>query len=309
MGDFLALDKTLFSKVIKMKNNMTKKQIFEIIGVVALCALIVVGAVLGVLFGVNMPSPDIEAKQEEQQSPVVIETVQEQGITLMSSGATTASDGTTTKTITATVTPANVKPYLKLVWDLAFKNASSTWANGKVVTDYVDISISEDSFTCTVTCKQAFAEKVVINVQDNFKTAFASLNVDYLKRIVSYNVEIVNIDGGEKQVLDSSNEDEQIAGVMIASSTTRVPEYRINLYYTYSEGTLVGSEYFRWDSRDGSMLCYSGKEFHFDEQSDYEWSLDTYYISLYYNNSKVASWAIMLSSPASLSLSVSSITF
>ena len=279
-------------------------------GVAVLCAVTVLGAVLGVLFGMNHSSEDLNvSKDMSNQDPMIIETVEAKNISLMSGVATTAADGTVTKTVTATVTPANVVQYDKLVWGIAFKNESSAWANGKTVTDYVTISVSEDSLTCTVTCKQAFAEQVVIKVHDRLNCAYATLNVDYLKRIVSYKVEIVD-EEGEKQILDSSNVQEQPAGIMFASKTSRVPSYTINLYFTFSDGSYEGVKHFVWNSRSGSETFSNGKTFQFDEQSEIEWEYDEFYLDLYYNNSKVGSWQILLNAPvSSVSLSDSSITF
>lgn len=293
-----------------MKENFSKNKVWQILGVAVLCAVTVLGAVLGVLFGMNHSSEDLNvSKDMSNQDPMIIETVEAKNISLMSGVATTAADGTVTKTVTATVTPANVVQYDKLVWGIAFKNESSAWANGKTVTDYVTISVSEDSLTCTVTCKQAFAEQVVIKVHDRLNCAYATLNVDYLKRIVSYKVEIVD-EEGEKQILDSSNVQEQPAGIMFASKTSRVPSYTINLYFTFSDGSYEGVKHFVWNSRSGSETFSNGKTFQFDEQSEIEWEYDEFYLDLYYNNSKVGSWQILLNAPvSSVSLSDSSITF
>ena len=219
-GGFSSPRQKCFSKVIKMKNNMTKKQIFEIIGVVALCALIVVGAVLGVVLGVNMPSANIEAKQEEQQSPVVIETVQEQGITLMSGGATTASDGTTTKTITATVTPSDATNPL-LGWSLAFKNPNSTWAKYKSVSDYVFLSVDADTFSCTLTFKQAFGEQIILSCFSKSNSSIkATATIDYAQRLTALSFLIQESSGSFTNAIHATRDALNYTIILSAQTTT-----------------------------------------------------------------------------------------
>ena len=64
--------------------------------------------------------------------------------------------------ITATITPAEADD--KTVdWSIKWKNASSSWATGKTVTDYVTITPTSDgALTANAECKQAFGEQIVI---------------------------------------------------------------------------------------------------------------------------------------------------
>lgn len=96
----------------------------------------------------------------------------------------TSAEGTVV--VTATITPSTALNK-KVDWSLAWKNASSSWANGKTVTDYVTITPSSDgSTTATVTCLQPFGEQISIKVTSRAnENASASCNVDYVKRIKS----------------------------------------------------------------------------------------------------------------------------
>lgn len=293
-----------------MKNNLTKSKVWQIIGVAVLCAVCVLGAVLGVLFGMNHSSEDLNvSKDMSNQDNIVVETVQEQGIKLTSGVATTAADGTTTKAIKATVTPENTLRYDKLVWAISFKNADSAWAKGKNLSEYVTISVSEDSLTCTVTCKKAFSESIVVSVKDQLENASASAYVEYLKRVVDYRVTFSD-EFGNEQYCDSSNEDtDWDTGVtafnVYGSNTTRVPEYTVSWQFTFSEGTVEAES--EISLRAGSLG--QNATLQFDEQSEYGYS-GIFEFSLRYNGNNVGNWCIRIIEPMrSISLSQSTITF
>ena len=97
----------------------------------------------------------------------------------------------TAYTLTATVTPVDAID--KTVdWSVAFMNASSAWATGKTVTDYVTVTPTSDgALTANVECLQAFGEpiSVVVTSRDNSE-ASASCRVDYKKRVIGCNVAI-----------------------------------------------------------------------------------------------------------------------
>ena len=292
-----------------MKNNLTKYKVWQIIGVAVLCAVCVLTAVLGIVFGMNLSNVDSNNVADIPTDPIVMEMTESKNISLMSGVATTADDGTVTKTVTATVTPANVVRYDKLVWEISFKNADSAWARGKNLSEYVTISVSEDSLTCTVTCKKAFSESVVINVKDRLESASASLAVDYYKRLVSYQVEILG-DFGDSQILDSSNSQDSPAAVLFASKTTRVPGYSFKYTLTFGDGTVENTTSFILSSRAGDTTLVNGKNYEFDEQSEIDWEYDSYYVELSYGGTLLSSWQIELIPPLnSISLSQSTITF
>lgn len=292
-----------------MKENISKNKVWQIVGVSVLCAVLVLGAVLGVVFGMNHSSEDLNvSKDMSEQDGLVISQEVSKGITLMSGVATTAADGTTTKTITATVEPAGANEHDPLSWDVAFKDPSSTWANGKTVSDYVTISVSADTLTCTVTCKQAFGEQIVLNVSSKTKNATASASVDYLKRVVGYQIYFNNENGDSFYLTedDDAVDERDVCGSLIASETSRVPEYTITWEFSYSIGTIEGNSYLNFG--DGKTLA-NGGHLQLDEQSSIPWVKGAPFdFALYYNGSSVGSFIFSLVEPVR-SISVGNLVF
>ena len=209
-----------------MKENISKNKVWQIIGVAVLCAVCVLGAVFGIVFGMNHSSEDLNvSKDMSNQDNIVVETVQEQGIKLTSGVATTAADGTTTKTLTATVKPSDADS--TLIWTIAFDNNNSTWAKGKVVSDYVDLAVSENTLSCTITCLKAFGERIILTVTSVVKdSCFAKCNLDYEKRILDFNITMK----------------EKTAGVVSAVNFSDDKlEYSFESSYSFSDGTITPS--------------------------------------------------------------------
>lgn len=101
----------------------------------------------------------------------------------------------TAYTLTATITPATADNK-NVDWTVAWANASSSWASGKTVTDYVSVTPSSSgSLTATVECKQAFGEQIIVTCtsQQNAE-AKASCTVDYYKRVSAIDASISNVD-------------------------------------------------------------------------------------------------------------------
>ena len=98
-----------------------------------------------------------------------------------------ALDGETeydTVTLTATVLPENATNK-SVEWSVRFKNASSAWASGKTVTDYITVTPESDGANkAAVQCLQDFGEQieVVATSRDN-ASASAVCTVDFAKRI------------------------------------------------------------------------------------------------------------------------------
>lgn len=85
--------------------------------------------------------------------------------------------------MTATVTPEYAVSYATLTWQPIWVNASSEWASGKIVTDYVTVS-KADTLSATVTCLQPFGEQVEIVCTVNVpgKTVSDKATCDYVAR-------------------------------------------------------------------------------------------------------------------------------
>lgn len=93
----------------------------------------------------------------------------------------------TAYTVTATVYPEDAANK-KVDWSVAFANASSTWASGKKVTDYVTVTPSADgALTAVVQNVAAFGELIIVKTTSRDNTsAYATLNVEYLQRTTGY---------------------------------------------------------------------------------------------------------------------------
>ena len=110
----------------------------------------------------------------------------------------------TAYTLTATITPATAVNK-NVDWSVAWANASSSWASGKTVTDYVTVTPSSSgSLTATVECKQAFGEQIIVTCtsQQNAE-AKASCTVDYEEKISGVDFKL-QIDGQTYAVTDGA---------------------------------------------------------------------------------------------------------
>ena len=107
--------------------------------------------------------------------------------------------------ITATITPAEADD--KTVdWSIKWKNASSSWATGKTVTDYVTITPTADgALTANAECKQAFGEQIVITCTSRMNSkATAEVTVDYVKKLEGTTLTLSQNSGGAVLTLSDS---------------------------------------------------------------------------------------------------------
>ncbi len=105
-------------------------------------------------------------------------------------------------TLHATVKPDDTD--IKTVeWLVEFVNASSAWATGKKIGDYVTVTPqSAGSTTATVKCLLPFGEQIRIRVTSTENAlANAECTVDFAKRITSVTQELMNV-GGENYTFD-----------------------------------------------------------------------------------------------------------
>ncbi len=173
-----------------MKYNLTKSKVWQIIGIAVLCAVCVLTTVLGVVFGMNHSSEDLNvSKDMSNQDNIVVSATEENGIMLTSGVATTAADGSTTRTLTAKLTPENAVGLL-LDWSVSFANPESDWAKGKSVSDYVTVTPASDGANVAqVTCKQPFAEYVKVRATlRSDSEVYAECSVDYVKKLQKIDV-------------------------------------------------------------------------------------------------------------------------
>ncbi len=76
-------------------------------------------------------------------------------------------------------TPANTTDK-RLRASLSFKNAQSTWASGKTVSDYVTASVNQQEIL--LTCAEAFGEQIELRIDTNHENVYATVSVDYIAR-------------------------------------------------------------------------------------------------------------------------------
>ncbi len=97
-------------------------------------------------------------------------------------------------TITATLTPADAENK-KVTYTAAWSNPSSSWATGKNVSDYVTITQETDgALKATLTCKQAFGEKIVVTCKSQANTsATATADLHYKQRTTGYSLKITGL--------------------------------------------------------------------------------------------------------------------
>ena len=102
-------------------------------------------------------------------------------------------------TLEATIEPADAENQ-EVDWTVAFRSASSSWATGKTVTDYVTVTPTEDgALTATVACLEAFGEKIVITVtsRDN-PAAKATCTLDYARRLTGFDLVVSGVEGKDE---------------------------------------------------------------------------------------------------------------
>ena len=149
--------------------------------------------------GEQTEQPDEETPEEGGENGAVLEESESNGVALMSAKIATADYeaygvsplADTAYTLTATITPSDATNKA-VTYSVAWKNASSSWASGKTVTDYVTVSqATTGSLTATVTCLQAFGEQIIVTcaVTDNVDLK-ATCTVDYLRKPLGSNITI-----------------------------------------------------------------------------------------------------------------------
>lgn len=91
-------------------------------------------------------------------------------------------------TLTASIDPFETTDQT-VSWEMIWANSSSSWASGKSVNDYVELTIPEEGAkTVTLKAKQAFGERIrVISTANSNPDATAYCVLDYAKRVTGVN--------------------------------------------------------------------------------------------------------------------------
>ena len=144
-------------------------------------------------------------------------------------------------TLTATITPADASN--KAVdWTIAFKNASSTWATGKTVTEYATVTPSADgALTAVVENVAAFGEQIVVKATSRDNTdAYATCTVEYLQRTTGYTF---GLHGNFHYEVNSTKTTASITP-NFTTSPQGVPSLTVNKSTVYTRENTDKSEYF-----------------------------------------------------------------
>ena len=127
--------------------------------------------------------------------------------------------------ISAAVSPFNAADK-SVDWSLAFVNASSEWATGKTVTDYVTVTPDSDgALVARVTCLQPFGEQIRLTAtsRDN-SSATVSCLIDYKQQFLGYEFSISQT--GKSPVMNN----ETLKGTVFADFNNEAP---LVIDYTY----------------------------------------------------------------------------
>lgn len=102
--------------------------------------------------------------------------------------ASTSADNSSSKTITATVSPSSATSRIQFA--LSWKDPNSTWASGKNISDYLTLTISSSNKgQAVLSCKQAFGEQAIITITCD--ECSRSISVDYEYKLTHIEVTLL----------------------------------------------------------------------------------------------------------------------
>lgn len=309
-----------------MQKNISKNKVWQIVGVSVLCAVLVLGAVLGVVFGMHHSTEDLNVSKDMSSDDIVVSATEENGLMLTSGVATTAADGTSSRILTATISPSNARTD-GFTWSVAFKNASSTWANGKSVSDYVTVTKdSSNDLKATVTCKKAFGEQIVVTIKCDYTDASASATLDYKARVASGSVKFTGKTSlSENITLDVGGTSSGEFTCTFGQGGWNSPKYLLSLSdIKLGDGTIKGALSIRIVHSvykdnvlmlsDGTETLTDGLTFAFPEQvydENFGEGVDLC-VQLYVGSDVACEWTVSVNVPqfaSSVSLDVNTIVF
>jgi len=237
------------------KNTYYKTKINRLSGVLATLLTVVIAAivVLGVGFGVygtdvsKWFKPDVV--KNDVVDPTVIRNVASNGVALTSGDAVVQSDGTVSKTLTATVTPANVDD-VAFDWSISFADPGCEWASGMTVTDYVTLAVADDTMSANISLVAPFGAQIVVRATlRSDADLYAECTVDYLKHVAKIDIGFSNY--SDVYLSSDTTDREYVFGqssrlvYKMTSDTGNSATGNISLDVTYSIGSYhVGEQSF-----------------------------------------------------------------
>lgn len=222
---------------------MTKNKIKTIIMVVAiLLCLILAGGWIAQTFITSKHTngqPEIEGTETNYSGNLILTEDESKGngIALMSvvvamedyADYGISAQAENAYTLTATVRPDNTAENTGVDWAIKWKNASSSWANGKAVKDYVTITPSGEGYaaskTVTVANLQAFGEQIIVTAtaRDNPEVT-ANCSVDYVQKVTNFSLSFgtvnCNFGGTTGVTVELNNNGSPIGGAAKLNKTT-----------------------------------------------------------------------------------------
>ena len=194
-----------------MSNNYNEKSRADRVRWIVTVISLVLAAVfsVGLLCAIFVPRDNSTADATVSKDGAVLSETVEDGVSLMSAkimpteyaanGVSALAD--TAYTLTATVEP-DYEGEKTFDWSVKFQSDSSSWANGKTVTDYVTVTPTSDGAnTATVECKQAFGEKILVTCTSrDYAGLSATCTVDYAQRITGMDVTLEGSRTGNKEI-------------------------------------------------------------------------------------------------------------
>ena len=168
--------------------------------------------------------------KNDDNSPLTVKTL---ALNLTSVTATTTAS-TQEKLLTVTPTPSTAD--IEIDWSVAFKNPSSTWASGKNVSNYVDLSPVVGKPQAKIKALAAFSEPVIITAALKADNSIkATCLCDYRIAIQGFDLVFAN----ESVYNNFSITTNGLAGVSNISAGTSLYSSFTNI--TYGDGTLMPS--------------------------------------------------------------------
>lgn len=178
-----------------MKSN--ERKIAAVMMSIVLVVALIISAVFNVLMTRQLYAADtVFATDDTAVASNCIE-VEVQSSPLMAMAASeTVAVAAASDIYKITVTPDVSLPDTLIDWTITFKDAASTWATGKTVTDYAIITpTSNGALTANLSILQAFAEQIIVTASLRGNTAIKAVcKVDYKAKYTRTNT-IVNTTG------------------------------------------------------------------------------------------------------------------
>lgn len=175
-----------------MKKQQTKQYKTENKILTIVAALLLVGATATVTAGICTDwfsrNPFEQAEKDSTKDDVET-SIKENGVSLKLLSTSTTSEGYVVKTFTFGVEPANATDQTV--------SATAKYKDGSDCSAVMSVTVNNSAKTIALTCKAAFSKQIIVTVTSNANSsAKATINLDYVKKLLSINKKNVTIDIG-----------------------------------------------------------------------------------------------------------------